>query len=168
MNMADNDPKAVARERLIRGAWDETPSGSVSPRALHLPELVAAMKQQGKITPDLACLYFAGADVDHPYFLQNTALAFGISVLPENAEKAAKSKRHPHQVEVIFVLDGSLDLHVEGRQGVEIHSLSQGDHYVIGKDVCHWITPQEGRSAVFAFAKTNPALEPRSIDCTIA
>ena len=107
-------------------------------------------------------MYFAGADVDHPFFLQSDALGVGIAVLPEDAAKALTRKRHPHQVEVVFVLDGALRLHIESNAPVV---LRKGDHHVIGKNICHWITPIENEPGVFAFVKTNPAQEPRGVSC---
>ena len=107
-------------------------------------------------------MYFAGADVDHPYFLQSDALGIGIAVLPEDAAKALTRKRHPHQVEVMFVLEGAMRLHIESNEPVV---LRKGDYYVVDKNVCHWVTPLENEPGAFAFVKTNPAQEPRGVSC---
>jgi Arc/MetJ-type ribon-helix-helix transcriptional regulator/quercetin dioxygenase-like cupin family protein len=150
------------RARLLEQAWRNGTQNHAGPAALTLPALVAAMRASSQCDQPSTSMYFAGADVDHPYFLQSDALGIGIAVLPEDAAKALTRKRHPHQVEVVFVLDGALRLHVEANAPV---ILQKGDHYVIGKNVCHWVTPIENQSGVFAFVKTNPAQQPRGVSC---
>ncbi len=161
---SSRDPRVAAYERrafLLKNAWEKTSTESAL-RALNLRGLITAMKQSsGSDTPSTS-MYFAGADVDHPFFLKSDVLAIGIAVLPEDAEKAKAPKRHPHQVEVIFVLDGGLDLHLEGRLPI---TLRTNDHYVIEKNVCHWVTPLAHEPGAFLFVKTNPAQEPRGISC---
>jgi mannose-6-phosphate isomerase-like protein (cupin superfamily) len=150
------------RKQLLESAWSRrSRSGSERP-ALTVPALAEAMRQSRHSAQPSTSLYFAGADVDHPYFLHSEALGIGIAVLPEDAEKAKVRKRHPHQAEVMFVLDGGLCLHIEGRPPLQ---LRKGEHYVIEKNVCHWVTPLENEPGVFAFVKTNPALEPRGVLC---
>ena len=149
------------REEMLREAWRKS-LDSFPTACLTLESLVSAMRQGSGKDPRLTSLYFAGADVDHPYFLKTDALAIGIAVLPEDAEKARKPKRHPHQTEVIFVLEGSLTLH---RVGERDRVLAKHEHFVIEQDVCHWVTPVAGQKAVFVFVKTNPAQEPRGVDC---
>ena len=150
------------RARLLEQAWRTGSQKRSGLAALTLSALVSAMRQSHQTEQPSTSLYFAGADVDHPYFLQSDALGIGIAVLPEDAAKALTRKRHPHQVEVIFILEGALRLHVEANPPVV---LEKGEHYVIGKNVCHWITPIENQPGVFAFVKTNPAQEPRGVSC---
>ena len=150
------------RARLLEQAWRNGTQNHSGPAALTLQSLVAAMRESGRCDQPSTSMYFAGADVDHPYFLQSDALGIGIAVLPEDAAKAFTRKRHPHQVEVVFVLEGALHLHVEANAPV---LLQKGDHYVIGKNVCHWVTPIENQPSAFAFVKTNPAQEPRGVSC---
>jgi mannose-6-phosphate isomerase-like protein (cupin superfamily) len=150
------------RAELIENAWRKRSANDSKLASLKLSALVAAMKQSSATATPSTSMYFAGADVDHPYFLQSDALGFGIAVLPEDAAKAKLRKRHPHQVEVIFVLEGALTLHIEDSAPAV---LQKGDHYVIPKNVCHWITPHENKAGAFAFVKTNPAQEPRGVSC---
>ena len=155
-----NDVQTEAFHRrtvLLESAWEDSAG-----KALTLSALVAAMRQSSQTAHPSTSIYFAGADVDHPYFLQSDSLGIGIAVLPEDAAKALTRKRHPHQVEVMFILDGALRLHVEANPPIV---LQKGDYYVIGKNVCHWVTPIENQPGVFAFVKTNPAQEPRGVSC---
>ena len=95
-----------------------------------------------------------------------TAWRSGISVLPQDAEKASQVKQHPHQTEVIFILQGSLELHFGSSSKIaRVRLLSAGEHFVISPGVCHWITPAGSGEAVYLFVKTNPAQEPRSQPC---
>src|ERR1700730_18219737 len=91
----------LARTRLISSAIDEQ-------GGFDLSQLISLMRHESRGHPDLSSLYFAGVDVDHRYFLRTDSLAIGIAVLPEGAEKAAHWKRHPHQNEMIAVLEGEI------------------------------------------------------------
>jgi len=162
--LSPNDARLVGyqhRARMLEDAWKKSSLSQILP-ALTFASLVATMKESSRSNAPSTSMYFAGADVDHPYFLKSDALAIGIAVLPEDAEKAKARKRHPHQVEVIFVLEGGLNLYIEGSAPI---TLRKSDYYVIGKNVCHWVTPLEEQPGVFLFVKTNPAQEPRGVSC---
>ncbi|HEX3530974.1 MAG TPA: cupin domain-containing protein [Thermoanaerobaculia bacterium] len=150
------------RERLLRKIFDRTTSEPVG-----LDALLAAMKKQsGEAGKEhLSALYFAGERPDHPFFLRSETVAAGLSVLPEDREKAGQSKRHPHQEEVIVVVDGTLRLIVEDGGTTVEEDLRQGDVRVIKKGQCHRIEPVAKRDSAFLFVKTHPAREPRSEKC---
>ncbi len=157
------DEKYVEREKVLNEASRRGGEQGVS-----LGDLVAVMKEESRSKGYLSSLYFAGAEGDHPYFLKNDRVAMGLAVLPEDAEKAGLSKRHPHQKEVIIVLDGTLQLEVVKQSGDRVEvALTQGDLYVIEEGECHRITPVNDQDAAFLFVKTNPAEEPRGEDCTL-
>lgn len=160
--MREQDEKYVEREKVLNEASRRGGEQGVS-----LGDLVALMKEGSASKSYLSSLYFAGAEGDHPYFLKNDRVAMGLAVLPEDAEKAGLSKRHPHQKEVIIVLDGVLHLEVVKQSGERVElDLTQGDLYVIEEGECHRITPVDGKDAAFLFVKTNPAQEPRGEDCS--
>jgi quercetin dioxygenase-like cupin family protein len=156
--------KRAARKRILETVWNISAERGDECPSVDLDTLVAGIRKSCTDSPFLSSLYFAGADVDHSYFLKNDAIAVGLSVLPEDAEKAGHPKRHPHQVEVVFVLQGSLRLCLGKKAGGRSRVLTRGDHHVIEKGVRHWITPHEDDRAVFVFVKTNPAEEPRIED----
>lgn len=156
-----NEERSV-RQRILEDVWHSSHKGGADYPRVDLDALVARLKESCKGRPFLSSFYFAGADVDHPYFLKNQAIAVGLAVLPEGAEKASHPKRHPHQVEVIFILQGSICLFWGKEAEHQNHVLIEGDYHVIEKGVRHWITPHEGDHAVYVFVKTNPADEPRS------
>ncbi len=161
--MREHDEKYTAREKVLNEASRRSEEPGVS-----LGDLVALMKEGSASKSYLSSLYFAGAEGDHPYFLKNDRVAMGLAVLPEDAEKAGLSKRHPHQKEVIIVLDGVLHLEIVKQSGVRVEvDLSRGDLYVIEEGECHRITPVNDQDAAFLFVKTNPAQEPRGEDCSL-
>jgi hypothetical protein len=84
-----------ARRDLILRAWQQRWTETGPSQSLSLENLVGLMRRESQLQPDLSSLYFAGADVDHPFFLENDRLALGISVLPEDAEKAGQVKQRP-------------------------------------------------------------------------
>ena len=92
------DEKYIEREKVLNEASRRGGEQGVS-----LGDLVALMKETSASKRYLSSLYFAGAEGDHPYFLKNDRVAMGLAVLPEDAEKAGLSKRHPHQKEVIWL-----------------------------------------------------------------
>ncbi len=148
----------LARTRLISSAVDKR-------GGFDLSELISVMRNESRSRPDLSSLYFAGADVDHRYFLRTDSLAIGIAVLPEGAEKAAHWKRHPHQNEMIAVIEGAILLERKEDTGVSASRLQQGEMIVIPTGVCHRVLAVPNTRAAYLFVKTNPALEPRGESC---
>lgn len=127
--------------------------------------LTSIMRAESRKNQFLSSIYFAGGQSDHPYFLNTENIAIGISVLPEDKEKAGLSKKHPHQIETIFVVEGSLRIFTDQLESSQI--LRLGDVFQIPKGVCHRIEPIDNKPATFIFVKTNPSQEPRGEDCSI-
>ena len=159
------DEKYIARKKLIKKAFKN--NSEQEPASLSFASLISSMKKKSQSKPFLSSLYFAGAIGDHPFFLQNDKIAIGISVLPEDSEKAGLSKCHPHQTEVIFVLEGTLFLEIVLNNQVKKIKLKAGEVHLIHPGECHRIMPFENQDTVFVFVKTNPALQPKSLDCEI-
>ena len=157
------DDNYAERTDLLLGAFRRGDG-----RGVALGDLIAVMKDKSSAKDYLSSLYFAGAEGDHPFFLRNDRMAMGLAVLPEEASKAGLRKRHPHQTEVIVVLDGTLRLEIAKNNGQHLHlDLAQGDVHVIEPGECHRITPVEGQDAAYLFVKTNPAQEPRGEACDL-
>src|SRR6185503_2940657 len=71
---AGDDSRAKAYQRraqLLEEAWRVGSSTSSGRTALTLSALVSAMRQSSQSAEPSTSMYFAGADVDHPYFLQS-------------------------------------------------------------------------------------------------
>jgi mannose-6-phosphate isomerase-like protein (cupin superfamily) len=151
------------REALVREAFSA--GGTDGPVVLE--RLVSLMKDRSRRHAYLSSLYFAGAEVDHPYFLENDRIAIGLAVLPEDAAKAGVAKRHPHQQEMLVVLDGVLRLGVEGATAAEERVLEEGDVFIIPAGCCHRITPVGDKGGVYLFVKTHPSRMPREEICAL-
>lgn len=156
----------VRTENMLRRLWEANRSHGGDTGLIKLKDLLREMRSEAKNCAGLASLYFAGADLDHPYFLRNKRIAVGLAVLPEGADKAKAAKRHPHQTEVLVVLEGSLRLFCRVGAKINEQILKRGDHFVIPKNTCHWVEPVDGGDAAYLFLKTNPAEEPREEPCS--
>jgi quercetin dioxygenase-like cupin family protein len=150
------------RANLLKDAWEASQAQGLASRSLHLEALVALMKERSLKHPELSSLYFAGAFEDHPYCLKTDRIAVGLAVLPEDAPKAGLWKRHPHQQEAIFVLQGALKLIIENQPAEEVEA---GELRVIEKGQCHRIVPDDNHTCVYLFVKTHPTEEPISEGC---
>jgi len=145
-----------ARRSLVENAF----SGGMT-----LQSLLGTMRERSRQDSRLSSLYFCGADRDHPYFLHTDSLAAGFSVLPEDVWKSSVAKRHPHQSEVILVLEGELDLELLEEGGWHTTRLKSGEVKVILPGICHRIFSGNEDPAAFLFVKTHPARKPREEDC---
>lgn len=164
-NNALNDNKFRKRQELIDDAFKNSQLSENALSPVSLEKLILFMKDKSKSEEYLSSIYFAGKEGDHPYFLQNDKIAIGLSVLPEDAKKSGKRKSHPHQEEAIIVLNGSILLEIDKNGKATQKVLNQGDMFVINKSQCHHILPIDDKDAAYIFVKTNPAEEPRAIDC---
>jgi mannose-6-phosphate isomerase-like protein (cupin superfamily) len=155
------------RLTLLKDAWLPRQDGTRLIQSVALHRLISFMKTRSTTHPYLSSMYFAGAEVDHPFFLENNKVAIGLSVLPEDAGKSAVPKRHPLQSEIIVVIQGALTLHHD-KGGIADHlTLTEDECFIIDKGVCHWITSIDKTDAAYLFIKTNPSEEPRSASCEI-
>jgi len=157
--MPDQKEKAEMfeeRSQLVRDAFLQ---------GMTLEALIDLMRGRSAESPRLSSLYFAGADRDHPYFLHNDKVAMGLSVLPEDEPKSRKAKRHPHQHEVVVVLEGGLRVEILQGGQWQPTDLIAGQVKVIYPNECHRIV-SGGQKAVFLFVKTRPAEKPREETCS--
>lgn len=160
-----NVEKYNVRKNILLEVWREYNLKSGKKQAIDLQHLIDIMKEKSQIHPYLSSIYFAGSDVDHPFFLKNTKVAFGIAILPEDNEKAGIPKRHPRQIEIIIVIKGSLSLLYDQDDQIKEQIIKENECFVIDKGICHWITSVDEGDAAYIFIKTNPSEEPRSYLC---
>jgi quercetin dioxygenase-like cupin family protein len=154
----------LERMKLIKNSYALSQKDSPHD-PINLKHLIHLMKERSKDFNFLSSIYFAGHFGDHPYFLLNDAFAMGIAVLPEDETKSSKIKRHPHQNEIIVVIEGNILLDVETNGVMNRKHLKTGDYWVLEIDQCHRILSDNNQDAVFIFLKTNPSDQPLSIDC---
>jgi mannose-6-phosphate isomerase-like protein (cupin superfamily) len=158
----------IARAQLVQDAFALSREGNPSGGPVILEQLVRLMKERSAGNHNLSYLYFAGSRDDHPYFLHNDRIAVGLAVLPEDAAKSRRAKRHPHQQEIIIVLDGQLCLERNELGFDTARTLETGDVVIIDPGQCHRILPVNNHDAAYVFVKTNPDLEPREELCTLS
>ena len=156
------------RKNLIFRAWIEKWKNEKVIQAVDFHKLISLMKSESREYQYLSSIYFAGSYIDHPFFLENSKLSIGIAVLPEDEPKASHPKKHPHQTEIIVVMQGSLCLYYEHNSKIIEKILYDYDHFVIDKGICHWISSYNDNDAVYLFIKTNPSQEPRGENCMSA
>ena len=130
-----------------------------------LEGLLTTMRERSRQDPLLSSLYFCGAERDHPYFIHTDSLAAGFSVLPEDEPKSSVPKKHPHQNEVIVVLEGEVVLELLRNGEWHAETLKSPEVWVIPPGECHRILSSDKTRAAFLFVKTQPAAEPREELC---
>ena len=155
------------REKILKDAFLMSQSSSKIAKPIELKHLIDLIKKRCSDNEFLSSLYFAGSIGDHPYFIKNDKIAIGLSVLPEDSKKAGKIKLHPEQTEIIIVIDGSILLEVEEKEVIVKKVLTSGDYFTIDKNTCHKISAVDNQDSAFVFIKTNPNVEPNSLECKI-
>ena len=154
------------RKKIFVELWKAKKKKKELIHSVKLDELISKMKEESEDHPFLSSLYFAGSYIDHPFFIESDKIAIGISVLPEDSEKAGLKKKHPHQTEYLVVLNGTIDVFIKPKNKIEQIVLHENESYEIQKDICHWISINEScKSAAYMFIKTNPSKEPKSKEC---
>ena len=159
-----NEPEYLTRAQLLQDA-SHASSADVAHSPIPIDVLLRLMRERSSAHPYLSSLYFAGAEGDHPYFLQTDGIAVGIAVLPEDAPKAGRWRRHPHQTEVLIVLEGELIVEFRDAGAETQHGGVMGTVVTIAPGTCHRVLAVKGQPAAYLFAKTHPVTEPRAEEC---
>lgn len=169
VNIANSEEqiKYMERKKLLEDALSISRKPGEMTSAVNLDSLKTLIKSRSQTHTYLSSIYFAGSFNDHPYFINNDKFAIGIAVLPEDQEKAGIWKKHPHQEEVITVVEGSLNLELKKDNKIVEKTLTEGEIKVIEKGQCHRVLPikNSNNHAIYIFLKTNPVQEPRGENC---
>lgn len=149
---ADGAARYAVQTRLIREAL-------ASP-ARALDELLALMRTSGE-----SCVYLAGTRLDNDFTLGSRDLGLALSVLPEDAPKAAVPAYHPGSTEVYIVFDGALAL--EYLEDGQVHSQRCRKHgvVVIPAGRCHRVRREPAERAASLIVKTALAHAPAAVRC---
>jgi len=159
-----NEPEYLTRARLLQDAAHAA-SANAAYGPIPSETLFRLMRERSAAHPYLSSLYFAGAERDHPYFLWTDKVALGVAVLPEDGPKAGRWRRHPHQTEMLIVLEGELIVEFRDTSAVTQHTGVVGSVFTIPPGTCHRVLAVEGTPAAYLFAKTHPVTEPRALEC---
>ena len=126
-----------------------------------LSELISLMRHHGE-----ASIYFSGRRQDHRYCLSSDELGLALSVLPEDACKAAEPGFHPGSTEVYCVIEGALSIDTLHRGGAVVNkSLTRGEILVIPPGRCHRVKRAGESDAASLIVKTNLWAEPPVVRC---
>jgi hypothetical protein len=117
---------------------------------------------------EFASMWFCGSRIDHSRCLGSKSIGWGISALPNDIDKASMPKYHPHQVEIMIPIQGSVCVETyTPHAGLYQTTIKQGkcDYITINSAVCHRIRPIQRSSdhAAFFFVKTNVGREPQEV-----
>jgi len=123
------------RKYIIEKAFDKSKNSGY--HSLLLDHLIDTIRTAAAENPDLASFYFSGGFEDHPYFIKTDNFAIGLSVLPEDEKKLRVIKKHPHQVEIIVVVRGSILVDIRQTDKWKREILEQGNYFLINRDLFH-------------------------------
>lgn len=117
---------------------------------------------------EFASMWFCGSRIDHSRCIGSESIGWGISALPNDIDKASMPKYHPHQVEIMIPIQGSVCVETyTPHDGLDQTTIKQGkcDYAAIKSSVCHRIRQFQSASdhAAFFFVKTNVGREPREV-----
>ncbi|HNB52390.1 MAG TPA: GNAT family N-acetyltransferase [Anaerolineales bacterium] len=125
-----------------------------------LDTLLAQMRQTGQ-----SALYLTGTRLDHAYGFVSGDVGILLSVLPEDAEKAAVPGYHPGSAETYFPFQGNLIVeYLEAGQVTE-KEIRQYDHHTFAPGQCHRVRPADPPHAASLIVKTNLRHQPGVVRC---
>ena len=125
-----------------------------------LDELLRLMRRTGQ-----SAVYLAGSRLDNDYCFGSGDVGMLLSVLPENASKAAEPGYHPGSVEVYVTFQGSLVMEVLEDGQVRDKRAGRNQVLVIPPGRCHRVRPDAGREAASLIVKTNLSHQPGVVRC---
>jgi len=126
----------------------------------HLDQLLRLMRQNSE-----SVIYLCGTRLDNEFGFGSNDLGLAISVLPQDAYKAAEPGYHPGSTEVYVIFQGSLIIEYLDRETIKSESLGQFRIRVIPPSQCHRVRNERERKAASLIVKTNPHHKPGVIRC---
>lgn len=125
-----------------------------------LDTLLAHMRQTGQ-----SAVYLTGTRLDHAYGFVSGDVGLLLSVLPEDAEKAAIPGYHPGSEETYFPFQGNLIVEfLEAGQVIE-REIRQYTHHTFAPGQCHRVRPADPPQAASLIVKTNLHHQPGVVRC---
>ena len=129
-----------------------------------LNELLRLMRAKG-----ISSVYLCGTRLDSDLCFGSNDLGLAISVLPEDARKAAEPGYHPGSTEVYVVFQGSFVIEMLDNGLIREETPGQFNVVVIPPGQCHRVLNKPEQEAASIIVKTNLHHEPgvvRCADCT--
>ena len=110
-------------------------------------------------------VYLSGTRLDNGFCFGSEDLGMLLSVLPEDAEKAAEPGYHPGGTEVYVTFQGSLLLECLVNGEVLVRAASKDEIVIIPHGQCHRVRFNAQQQAASLIAKTNLMHKPGVIRC---
>lgn len=148
----DKADKYAAQSDLVRQAL-ATPEHSLN-------ELLALMRRHGQ-----AAVYLSGSRLDNDYCFGSEDVGMLLSVLPEDATKAAEPGYHPGSTEVYLTFQGNLVMECLENGHVQEKSVDDNAVLVVSPGQCHRVRHDGQRQAASLIVKTNLRHHPSVVRC---
>jgi mannose-6-phosphate isomerase-like protein (cupin superfamily) len=148
----DKADKYAAQTDIVKQAL-ATPEHSLN-------ELLALMRRTGQ-----AAVYLCGSRLDNDYCFGSEDVGMLLSVLPEDARKAAEPGYHPGSTEVYVTFQGSLVMECLENGRVEERPVDENNALVLPAGQCHRVRYDGQHKAASLIIKTNLRHQPGVVRC---
>jgi hypothetical protein len=148
----DKPEKYAAQSDLLRKAL-ATPTHS-------LDELLRLMRCSGQ-----TAIYLSGTRLDHDQCFGSDDVGMLLSVLPQDAPKAAEPGYHPGSTEVYVTFQGSLVVEYLEDGRVREKTLGGNEVLVLPPGQCHRVRFDPQREAASVIVKTSLSAKPGVVRC---
>lgn len=148
----DRHDKYAAQSDIVRQAL-ATPAHS-------LDELLRLMRQSGN-----PAVYIAGTRLDNDYCFGSTDVGILLSLLPEDAQKAAEPGYHPGSTEVYITFQGNLVMECLQDGRVSDRDVGGGEVLVLPPGQCHRVRYDAQGHAASIIVKTGLKAKPSVVRC---
>ncbi len=125
-----------------------------------LDSLLELMRSTGQ-----AAVYFSGSRLDNDYCFGSEDVGILFSVLPEDAEKAAKPGYHPGSTEVYVVFQESLTMECLENGKVKDTEVELNCVLILPPGQCHRVRYDSERKTASVIVKTNLSHKPGVVRC---
>jgi len=125
-----------------------------------LDVLLAGMRESGE-----SAVYLCGSRLDHAFCFGSEDVGVLLSVLPEDAPKAAVPGYHPGSTEVYVPFQGRLTIEVLEDGTVQSRDVARYETAVLPPGQCHRIRPAPDRRAASLVVKTHLRHQPGVVRC---
>lgn len=161
--------KPLAPETMKIKKWDKADQyaaqSDIISQALATPThsldgLLGLMRRSGQ-----TAVYLSGTRIDNDYCFGSTDVGMLLSILPQDAQKAAEPGYHPGSTEVYVTFQGSLVVECLEDGRVRDQTTGANDVLVIPPGECHRVRYDARRQAASLIVKTSLSAKPSVVRC---
>ena len=125
-----------------------------------LNELLGLMRSTGQ-----AAVYFSGSRLDNDYCFGSEDVGILLSVLPEDAQKAAEPGYHPGSHEVYLTFQGSLIMEYLENDQVKEKTSGEDSPLILPPGQCHRVRYDGESQAASVIVKSSLSYKPGVVRC---